>query len=170
MGLLKSAIRSNNPVLLFEHKLLYADAGKVPDTDFTLPIGKARIIRKGADITIVTYLLGVSVALGAAKILAQSGIEAEIIDLATLYPMDNKTILDSVAKTGYLATIEEDTFSGSIGSEIISRTTIAGFNLLKGAPLKIAAPENPIPYAKNLENAMLPTAEMVAQKIEYMLS
>jgi pyruvate/2-oxoglutarate/acetoin dehydrogenase E1 component len=167
MGLLKSAIRSNNPVLFFEHKLLYADAGKVPNTDFTLPIGKARIIREGADITIVTYLLGVSVALGAAKILSQSGIEAEVIDLATLYPMDNKTILDSVARTGYLATIEEGTFCGSIGSEIISRTTIAGFNLLKGAPLKIAAPENPIPYAKNLENAMLPTAEMVAQKIEY---
>jgi pyruvate/2-oxoglutarate/acetoin dehydrogenase E1 component len=170
MGLLKSAIRSNNPVLFFEHKLLYADAGKVPDTDFTLPMGKARIVREGADVTIVTYLLGVSVALGAAKILSHSGIEAEVIDLATLYPLDTKTILDSVAKTGYLATIEEGTFSGSVGSEIISRTTIAGFNLLKGAPLKIAAPENPIPYAKNLENAMLPTAEMVAQKIETTLS
>jgi 2-oxoisovalerate dehydrogenase E1 component len=166
MGLLKSAIRSNNPVLFFEHKLLYADAGKVPDTDFTLPIGKARMVREGRDITIVTYLLGVSVALGAAKILSQSGIEAEVIDLATLYPIDNKTIFDSVAKTGYLATIEEGTFSGSIGSEIISRTTVAGFNLLKGAPLKIAAPENPIPYSKNLENAMLPTAEMAARKIE----
>ena len=166
MGLLKSAIRSNNPVLFFEHKLLYADAGKVPDTDFTLPIGKARIVRQGRDITIVTYLLGVSVALGAAKILSQSGIEAEVIDLVTLYPMDHKTILESVAKTGYLATIEEATFSGSVGSEIISATTVAGFNLLKGAPLKIAAPENPIPYCKNLENAMLPTAEMVAAKVE----
>ena len=166
MGLLKSAIRSNNPVLFFEHKLLYADAGKVPDTDFTLPIGKARMVREGRDITIVTYLLGVSIALGAAEILSQSGIEAEVIDLATLYPMDNKTILDSVAKTGYLATIEEGTSSGSVGSEIITRTTVAGFNLLKGAPLKIAAPENPIPYSKNLENAMLPTAEMAAQKIE----
>jgi 2-oxoisovalerate dehydrogenase E1 component len=170
MGLLKSAIRSNNPVLFFEHKLLYADAGKVPDTDFTLPIGKARVVREGRDITIVTYLLGVSVALGAAEILSQSGIEAEVIDLATLYPMDSKTILDSVAKTGYLATIEESTFSGSVGSEIITRTTVAGFNLLKGAPLKIAAPENPIPYSKNLENAMLPTAEMAAQKIERALS
>ena len=166
MGLLKSAIRSNNPVLFFEHKLLYADAGKVPNTDFTLPIGKARIVRQGRDITIVTYLLGVSIALGAAKILLRSGIEAEVIDLATLYPMDHQTILDSVAKTGYLATIEEATFSGSVGSEIISSTTVAGFNLLKGAPLKIAAPENPIPYCKNLENAMLPTAEMVAEKIE----
>jgi 2-oxoisovalerate dehydrogenase E1 component len=170
MGLLKSAIRSNNPVLFFEHKLLYADAGKVPDTDFTLPIGKARILREGGDITIVTYLLGVSIALGAAKILSQSGIEAEVIDLATLYPMDSRTILDSVAKTGYLATIEEGTFSGSVGSEIISRTAVAGFNLLKGPPLKIAAPENPIPYSKNLENAMLPTAEEAARKIENALT
>ncbi len=126
--------------------------------------------REGRDITIVTYLLGVSIALGAAEILSQSGIEAEVIDLATLYPMDSKTILDSVAKTGYLATIEESTFSGSVGSEIITRTTVAGFNLLKGPPLKIAAPENPIPYSKNLENAMLPTAEMAAQKIERALS
>ena len=84
--------------------------------------------------------------------------------------MDSKTILDSVARTGYLATIEEDTFSGSVGSEIISRTAVAGFGLLKGAPLKIAAPENPIPYAKNLENAMLPTAEMAARRIERALS
>jgi pyruvate/2-oxoglutarate/acetoin dehydrogenase E1 component len=170
MGLLKSAIRCNNPVLFFEHKLLYADAGGIPDTDFTLPIGKARIVREGHDITIVTYLLGVSIALGAAEILSQNGIEAEVIDLATLYPMDSKTILDSVARTGYLATIEEGTFSGSVGSEIISRTAMAGFNLLKGAPLKIAAPENPIPYSKNLENAMMPTAEMAAQKIESALS
>jgi hypothetical protein len=87
-----------------------------------------------------------------------------------LYPMDNKTILDSVAKTGYLATIEEDTFSGSVGSEIISRTAVAAFDVLKGAPLKIAAPENPIPYAKNLENAMLPTAETAAQTIERTLN
>jgi 2-oxoisovalerate dehydrogenase E1 component len=169
MGLLKSAIRSNNPVLFFEHKLLYADAGMVPETEFTLPIGKARVIRKGADVTIVTYLLGVSIGVEAAKILSLSGIEAEIIDLATLYPMDTQTVLDSVAKTGYLATIEEGTFSGSVGSEIIARTALAGFNLLKGPPLKIAAPENPIPYSKNLENAMLPTAEMVARKIKSVL-
>ncbi|MFQ5571357.1 MAG: pyruvate dehydrogenase complex E1 component subunit beta [Rhodothermales bacterium] len=166
MGLLRSAIRSNNPVLFFEHKLLYADAGKVPATeDFTLPIGKARIIREGGDLTMVTYLLGVGIAREAAALLAENGIEVEIIDLATLYPMDTRTILESVAKTGRLATVEEGTFSGSIGSEVISRIALAGFNLLKSPPLKIAAPECPVPYAKNLENAMLPFAEVVAEKV-----
>jgi 2-oxoisovalerate dehydrogenase E1 component len=170
MGLLKSAVRSNNPVLFFEHKLLYAEAGKVPVDEYTLPIGKARVVREGGDVTIVTFLLGVGVALEAAKHLSDAGIEAEVIDLCTLYPMDSKTILDSVSKTGYLATVEEGTFSGSLGSEIISRTALAGFHLLKAAPVKIAAPECPIPYAKNLENAMLPAAETVAGKIEEALN
>ncbi|MGD2269676.1 MAG: dehydrogenase E1 component subunit alpha/beta [Desulfobacterales bacterium] len=169
MGLLKSAIRSNNPVLFFEHKLLYAEAGKVPKDEYILPIGKARIVRPGSHATVVTYLLGVGVALEAAKDLSESGIEVEVIDLATLYPMDTKTILDSVAKTGYLMTVEEAPFSGSIGSEVISRTAQAGFNLLKGAPVKIASPECPIPYAKNLENAMLPTAERIIKAIEMLL-
>ena len=114
----------------------------------------------------VTYLLGVNITMGAAKILEAKGIDIEVIDLATLYPMDTQTILRSVAKTGFLVTVEEGTFSGSIGSEVISRTAVAGFHLLKGAPLKIAAPECPVPYAKNLENAMMPSPEQVAKKIE----
>ncbi|MBW2093929.1 MAG: SCP2 sterol-binding domain-containing protein [Deltaproteobacteria bacterium] len=166
MGLLKSAIRSNNPVLFFEHKLLYAEAGKVPQDGHVLPIGKARVIREGNDVTIVTYLLGVGIAREAAKLLSNVGIEVEIIDLLTLYPMDTRTILDSVAKTGHLVTLEEGPFTGSVGSEVISRVSLAGFGLLKAPPLKIAAPECPIAYAKNLENAMLPSAEAIAQKIE----
>jgi len=166
MGLLKSAIRSNNPVLFFEHKLLYAEPGKVPKDARVLPIGKARVIREGTDVTIVTYLLGVGIAREAAKLLSNVGIEVEIIDLLTLYPMDTKTILDSVARTGHLVTLEEGHFTGSIGSEVISRVCLAGFGLLKAPPLKIAAPECPIAYAKNLENAMLPSAETIAEKIE----
>ncbi len=169
MGLLKSAIRSNNPVLFFEHKLLYAESGKVPAGECTLPIGKARIVRPGSDVTLVTWLLGVGIARDAAELLAESGIDVEIVDLATLYPMDTRTILDSVAKTGRLVTLEEGTFSGSVGSEVIARTTLAGFDLLKRPPVKIAAPETPVPYAKNLENAMLPTAEKAARKIEAMM-
>jgi len=168
MGLLKAAIRSNNPVLCFEHKLLYAEAGKVLQDDYTLPIGKARIIKEGKDITLVTYLLGVGIARDAAKILVNEGIDVEIIDLATLYPLDTPTILNSVAKTRRLVTVEEGHFTGSVGSEVITRVALAGFGLLKQAPLKIAAPECPIPYAKNLENAMLPGAESVAEKIEKM--
>lgn len=168
-GLLTAAIRSNNPVLCFEHKLLYAEAGKVPVESYTLPIGKARIVRSGGDVTIVTYLLGVGIAKEAAEQLSREGIEAEIVDLATLYPMDTRTILESVSKTGYLATLEEGHFSGSIGSEVISRVAVAGFGLLKAAPVKIAAPECPIPYAKNLENAMLPSVDLVANRIREML-
>jgi len=166
LGLLKSSIRSNNPILFFEHKLLYAEAGKIPTKEYTLPLGKARVVRNGTDATVVTYLLGVNIAMGAAKILEEEGIDVEVIDLATLYPMDTQTILNSVAKTGFLVTVEEGSFSGSIGSEVISRTAVAGFQLLKGAPVKIAAPECPVPYAKNLENAMMPSPEQVAKKIE----
>ncbi|MFZ0450374.1 MAG: pyruvate dehydrogenase complex E1 component subunit beta [Desulfatiglandaceae bacterium] len=166
MGLLKSAIRSSNPILFFEHKLLYAEPGKVPRDDYVLPIGKARVICEGKDVTIVTYLLGVGIAKEAAGLLSNEGIEVEIIDLLTLYPMDTQTILDSVARTGRLVTLEEGHFTGSVGSEVISRVSLAGFSLLKAPPVKIAAPECPIAYAKNLENAMLPSAEAIAQKIE----
>ena len=164
-GLLKSAIRSNNPTLFFEHKLLYAEAGTVPLKEYTLPIGKARVIKEGTDATLVTYLLGINIAMSTARILEDSGIDVEVIDLVTLYPMDTETILHSVAKTGFLATLEEGTFSGSIGSEVISRVALAGFGMMKRAPLKIAAPECPVPYAKSLENAMIPTPEEVAEKV-----
>ncbi len=169
MGLLKSSIRSDNPVLFFEHKLLYAEPGKVPAEEYLLPLGKARVVREGRHVTIVTYLLGVGIAQEAANHLSHAGIEAEVIDLLTLYPMDTGAILDSVAKTGHLVTVEEGYFTGGVGSEVISRVTVAGLSLMKAPPLKIAAPECPIAYAKNLENAMLPKAETIAQKIEAML-
>ncbi|MFZ5571025.1 MAG: pyruvate dehydrogenase complex E1 component subunit beta [Thermodesulfobacteriota bacterium] len=168
-GLLASAIRSDNPVLFFEHKLLYAESGKAPAGEYTLPIGKARTVRPGRDVTIVTYLLGVGIAKSVAGILEREGVEAEIIDLVTLYPLDTESILGSVARTGRLAVLEEAHFSNSIGSEVISRVALAGFSLLKTAPVKISAPDCPIPYAKNLENAMLPSAERAAATIRGML-
>jgi pyruvate/2-oxoglutarate/acetoin dehydrogenase E1 component len=170
VGLTKSAIRSDNPVLIFEHKLLYAEAGKVPTDEYTLPLGKARMVKTGDDVTIVTYLLGLGIAWQAANLLEQAGISVEIIDLATLYPMDDATILQSVQKTGHLVTLEEALFSGSVGSDVISRVSVAGFDLLKKAPVKIAAPDCPIPYAKNLETAMIPTPDLVADQIENLLS
>ncbi len=164
-GLLKAAIRSHNPVLFFEHKLLYANAGEVPAGEYVLPLGKARVLREGLDVTIVSHLVGVGASLDAAKILASEGISAEVIDLATLYPLDTKTLLESVAKTGHLVTVEEGSATGGIGAEVISRVVLAGYNHLKDAPVRIAAPECPIPYAKNLENAMLPRPEDIAEKI-----
>jgi len=106
-GLLKSAVRSNNPVVFFEHKLLYAEGGKIPGKEYTLPIGKALIRRTGKDATLVTHLLGVGVSLEAASILEEEGIDVEVIDLCTLYPLDTMTILESVRKTGRLVTVEE---------------------------------------------------------------
>jgi len=168
-GLLKSAIRVNNPVIFFEHKLLYAESGKIPVGEYTLPIGKAVIRQKGKDVTIVTHLLGVGVSLEAANQLRNEGVSVEVIDLCTLYPMDNETILNSVKKTGRLVTVEEGSYTGGIGAEVVARCTTAGFSLLKSAPLRIAAPECPIPYAKNLENAMLPTPEQIADYILKMI-
>jgi pyruvate/2-oxoglutarate/acetoin dehydrogenase E1 component len=165
-GILKAAIRSDNPIIFFEHKLLYAEPKMVPDGDYTLPIGKARVVRRGDDVTIVTHLLGVGIALDAAKILADMGIEAEVIDLVTLYPMDTKTILDSVAKTGYLVTVEEGSPTGGIGSEVIARTAISGAGLLRANPVRISAPECPIPYAGNLENMIIPDPEGVAKIVK----
>ncbi len=165
-GLLKSAIRSDNPVIFFEHKLLYANSGPVPEGDYTLPLGKARIVRKGRDLTLVTHLLGVSAALDASERLAGQGIEVEIVDLVTLYPMDTATILESVSRTGALVTLEEGTATGGIGAEVISRVSLAGFHLLKRPPLRFAAPECPVPYAKNLENAMMPDPGGIAERIE----
>ena len=164
-GLIKSAIRSDNPVLFFEHKLLYAATGPVPEAEYTLPLGKARVVRQGRDLTLVTHLIGVSAALEAAEMLAAQGIDMEIIDLVTLYPLDNDTLLDSVARTRGLVTLEEGTATGGIGAEVISRVCLAGFQMLKRPPLRLAASECPIPYTKNLENAMMPDPRRIATAI-----
>ncbi len=169
-GLLTSAIRSDNPVLFLEHKLLYAEAGPVPEEPYTLPLGKARIVRKGTDVTLVSHLLSVGICLEAAGILETVGISAEVVDLATLYPLDTQTILNSVASTGYLMTVEEGVLTGGIGAEVIARVATAGNAMLKRPPVRIGAPECPIPYARNLENAMLPKPEAVTTAVEKMLA
>jgi len=164
-GLLKSAIRSDNPVLFFEHKLLYATSGEVPDGEYRLPLGKARVVRSGRDVTVTAHLLGVSVALDAAALLEAQGVSVEVIDLATLYPMDTETVLESLAKTRRLATLEEGGGTGGIGAEVIARTATAGLGVLKAPPLRIAAPECPVPYAKALENVMLLDPQDVAERV-----
>jgi len=168
-GLLISAIRSDNPVLFLEHKLLYSEAGPVPEEPYALPLSKARVVRKGTDVTLVSHLLSVGICLEAAGLLESAGISAEVIDLATLYPLDTKTILNSVAKTGYLVTVEEGVLTGGIGSEVIARVATAGNDMLKRPPVRIGAPECPIPYARNLENSMLPKPDAVASAVEKLL-
>lgn len=164
-GILKSAIRSDNPVLFFEHKLLYASTGPVPEEEYILPLGKARVVRRGSDLTLVTHLIGVPAALEAARMLCAQGIDVEVIDLVTLYPLDNETLLGSVARTRHLVTLEEGTATGGIGAEVISRVCLAGFSMLKRRPLRLAAAECPIPYAKKLENAMMPNPQHIVSAI-----
>ena len=164
-GLLKSAIRSNNPILFFEHKLLYANSGAIPEGPYTLPLGKARVVRAGEDVTLVSHLLGVGAALDAAETVDTAGVRAEVIDLATLYPIDMETVLESVKKTGRLVTVEEGPATGGLGAEVIARVATAGFGLLKSAPVRIAAPECPVPYAKDLENALLPHPQRIVERV-----
>ncbi len=165
-AVLKTAIRSNNPVLLFEHKLLYLAEGDVPTGDDLAPIGVAEVVRPGADITIVALSYMVQVALEAAEKLARLGIDAEVIDPRFVAPLDGETILKSIAKTRRLVTLEESPVRGGFGAEVVARVASAGHGLLLSAPLRIGADDAPIAYNKTLENLSVPDATRVARAIE----
>ncbi len=162
-GLLKSAIRDNNPVLFFEHKFLYRRIKEdVPAGDFTVPIGKAALRREGSDLTIVSYAAAAHTALEAAQALAKEGIQAEVLDLRTLLPLDRDAILASVKKTGKLLVVHEDTRTGGIAGEISALVCEGAFEDLDGPVARVTAPDTPVPYAPPLEEAFLPSAEKVA--------
>jgi 2-oxoisovalerate dehydrogenase E1 component beta subunit len=161
-GLLKSAIRDNNPVLFFEHKFLYRRVKEeVPATDFTVPIGKAVVRRQGGDLTILSYAAMAHVALEAAASLAAEGIEAEVIDLRTLLPLDRGTILDSVKKTNRLLIVHEDTRTGGIAGEIAAIVCESAFEHLDAPIARVTGLDTPVPYAPPLEEHFLPNAEKV---------
>jgi pyruvate dehydrogenase E1 component beta subunit len=161
-GLLKAAIRDNSPVVFLESELLYSDKGEVPTReDFLIPIGKARIARDGKDVTLVSYSRGMMYTLEAAEALAKEGIEAEVIDLRTLRPLDIDTVVASVKKTNRLVTVEEGWSVGSIGSEIGSQVTALAFDYLDAPPAKVTGADVPMPYAANLEKLALPSVEKV---------
>jgi 2-oxoisovalerate dehydrogenase E1 component beta subunit len=161
-GLLKSAIRDNNPVLFFEHKFLYRRVKEeVPASDFTVPIGKAVVRRQGGDLTILSYAAMAHVALEAAASLAAEGIEAEVIDLRTLLPLDNETILDSVKKTNRLLIVHEDTRTGGIAGEIAAIVCESAFEHLDAPIARVTGLDTPVPYAPPLEEHFLPNAEKV---------
>ncbi len=155
-GLLKAAIQSPDPVVFLENELLYGRSFEVPELDdYTLPIGKARIIRKGSDVTIVSYSIGVGLALEAADRLAGEGIEAEVIDLRTLRPLDTETVLKSLAKTNRMVVAEEGWPTCSISSEIIALCMEQGFDDLDAPVTRVTNEDVPLPYAANLEKAAL---------------
>ncbi len=155
-GLLKAAIQSPDPVVFLENELLYGRSFEIPEIeDYTLPIGKARIMREGSDVTIVSYSIGVGLALEAADTLAGEGIEAEVIDLRTLRPLDTETVLKSLAKTNRLVVAEEGWPTCSIASEIIAVCMEQGFDDLDAPVMRVTNEDVPLPYAANLEKAAL---------------
>jgi pyruvate dehydrogenase E1 component beta subunit len=166
-GLLKAAIRDPNPVLVLENEMLYGLSGEVPrDTNWTVPIGKARIARVGHHVTIVSFARGMLYAMEAAKTLEAEGIDAEVIDLRTLRPIDWDTILTSVKKTNRLVTVEEAWPTCSVGSEICAQVAIQAFDYLDAPPAKVSGADVPMPYAANLEKLALPTAADVVAAVK----
>ncbi len=170
-GLLKAAIRSDDPVVFLENELLYGQSFDVPKLDdYVLPIGKARIVRPGKDVTLVSYTIGVGVALDAAEKLAGEGIDAEVIDLRTLRPLDTGTVLASLAKTNRMVVVEEGWPTCSIASEIMAVAMEQGFDDLDAPVLRVTNEDVPMPYAANLEKAALLKADDVvkaAKKVCY---
>ncbi len=162
-GLLKAAIRNNNPVVFLENEILYGKTSEVPALeDFVLPIGKARIARPGAHVTLVSFSIGVTYALAAAEELAREGIEAEVIDLRTLRPMDSATVIESVKKTGRCVAIEEGWSQCGVSAEIATRVQQEAFDYLDAPVLRVTGKDVPMPYAANLEKLALPSvAEVV---------
>ncbi|MEG3159240.1 pyruvate dehydrogenase complex E1 component subunit beta [Sphingomonas sp. LB2R24] len=155
-GLLKAAIRTEDPVVFLENELMYGRSFDVPKLDnHVLPIGKARIVREGKDVTIVSYSIGVGISLEAAEKLAEEGIDAEVIDLRTLRPLDTETVLKSLAKTNRMIIVEENWATCSIASEIVSVVMEHGFDDLDAPVLRVTNEDVPMPYAANLEKLML---------------
>lgn len=166
-GLMKAAIRSEDPVVFLENELLYGRSFEVPKLDdHVLPIGKARIVRPGTDVTIVSYSIGVGIALDAAETLAGEGIHAEVIDLRTLRPLDKRAVLDSLAKTNRMVVVEEGWPTCSIASEIIAIAMEEGFDDLDAPVLRVANEDVPLPYAANLEMLALIDAARVMSAVK----
>ncbi|KIC29623.1 pyruvate dehydrogenase complex E1 component subunit beta [Leisingera sp. ANG-M6] len=166
-GLMKTAIRDNNPVIFLENEILYGQSFEVPKMDdFTVPFGKARIWREGSDATIVSFGIGMKYALEAADKLAQDGISAEVIDLRTLRPMDLPTVIESVKKTNRLVTVEEGWPQGSVGSYIASEVMQQAFDYLDAPVVTCTGKDVPMPYAANLERHALITTDEVVEAVK----
>ncbi len=161
-GLLKSAIRDPNPVIFLEHEILYGHTFDVPtDPDFTVPLGRARIARAGKDVTIAAFSISVDHALKAAEALAGEGIEAEVIDLRTIRPLDTDTLVASVKKTNRLVTVEEGWAFAGIGAELAAIMMEKAFDWLDAPVARVASEDVPLPYAANLEKLALPSPDKV---------
>jgi 2-oxoisovalerate dehydrogenase E1 component beta subunit len=168
-GLIKSAVRDNDPVLYFEHKALYRKIKEdLPVEEFTVPIGKARVAREGRDLSIITYGAMVWTALEAADKLAEEGASVEVIDLRTLVPLDREAVCASVSKTSKVLLLHEDTKTGGMAGELAATITENVFEYLDGPIVRVTAPDTPIPYSPPLEEAFLPNVEKVVEKARWL--
>ena len=168
-GLIKSAIRDNDPVIFFEHKGLYRRIKEeLPTEEYTVPIGKAKVVREGRDLTIVTYGAMVWVALEAADKLSEEGASVEVVDLRTLVPLDRETVCQSVRKTNKVLLLHEDTRTGGMAGELAASITESVWEDLDGPILRVTAPDTPVPYSPPLEDAFLPNARKVVEKARWL--
>ena len=168
-GLLTAAIRDDNPVIFLEKRLLYSRRGPVPEGDYTVPIGVADIKREGTDVTVACYSQGVHLALQAGRQLAEQGIELEVVDLRTLKPLDIETLGTSVRKTGRLVVVSEGARAGGVASEIVARIVDEAYDSLRAAPVRVTAKDTPIPYAAQLERAVMPQVDDLVAAVTGML-
>ena len=170
-GLLKTAIRDNNPVIFLEHELLYNSKGEVPDDpEFLVPFGKATIMREGADVTIVAYARMSILALQAAEELAKEGVECEVIDLRTLSPLDSATFIASAQKTGRAVVVEECWRTAGLGGDIAHRIHEACFDTLLAPVRRVAGLDVPMPYSREIEKLCIPQVESIAQAVRALVA
>jgi 2-oxoisovalerate dehydrogenase E1 component beta subunit len=168
-GLIKAAIRDNDPVIFFEHKALYRRIKEnLPEQDYTVEIGKARVMREGKHLSIITYGAMVHVALEAAAALAAEEVSVEVLDLRTLLPLDEEAVLATVRKTSKVILLHEATMTGGLGGELAARITEKAFEDLDGPIVRITAPDTPVPYSPPLEEAFLPDAAKVIEKARWL--
>ena len=164
-GMLKTALAENDPVIFVEHSLLYGAKGPVPEKEYTVPFGSADVKRPGADVTIVAYLRMVPIALEAAEMLAAEGIDAEVVDLRSLRPLDTATVAESVMKTNRAVVVEEGWKSGGFGAEVTASIMTDAFDSLDAPVARVAGEEVPMPYNKTLEMAAIPDARRVVDAV-----
>jgi len=169
-GMLKAAIRSNNPVLFFENKLLYLEIGEVPEEEYIVPIGQADVKRQGIDVTVVAVGSMVPLVMEAARILSVEGLSVEVVDPRTLAPLDLSTIMRSIIKTGRVVTVEEGTLDHGFGANILARIVEISPNYFKSPPRRVAAKDIPIAFARNLERATIPDVEQIREAILEVMS
>ena len=168
-GLIKASIRDNDPVVFFEHKGLYRKIKEdLPAGEYTVPIGKARVVREGKDLTIVAYGAMVWTALEAADKLAEEGANVEVVDLRTLLPLDRETVCESVKKTSKVLLVHEDTRTAGLAGELAISITESVFEYLDGPIVRVTAPDTPVPYSPPLEEAFLPSTDKVLDKARWL--